>query len=114
MTLSAPVLSLLDATPDDMAAVLRIYTHHVLYGAASFEEQPPTLAEMQLRLGKVRKAGLPWLVAKSEGRIVGYCYATPYRPGRPIVLPWRTRCISPRGNRARRRQGSAERADRPL
>ncbi len=41
MTLSAPVLSLLDATPDDMAAVLRIYTHHVLYGAASFEELPP-------------------------------------------------------------------------
>ena len=80
MTLSAPVVSLLDATPDDMAAVLQIYTHHVLYGAASFEEQPPTLAEMQLRLGKVREAGLPWLVAKSEGRVMGYCYATPYRP----------------------------------
>jgi len=79
-TLSAPVLSLLDATPDDMAAVLRIYTQHVLYGAASFEEQPPTLAEMQLRLSKVREAGLPWLVAKSAGVIVGYCYATPYRP----------------------------------
>lgn len=79
-TLSAPVLSLLDATPDDMAAVLRIYTQHVLYGAASFEEQPPTLAEMQLRLSKVREAGLPWLVAKSAGIIVGYCYATPYRP----------------------------------
>ncbi|QVV79457.1 N-acetyltransferase, partial [Serratia marcescens] len=80
MTFSAPVLSLLDATPDDMAAVLRIYTHHVLYGAASFEEQPPPLAEMQLRLSKVQEAGLPWLVAKSEGHIVGYCYATPYRP----------------------------------
>ncbi|AIM20876.1 GCN5-like N-acetyltransferase [Serratia sp. SCBI] len=63
-----------------MAAVLRIYTQHVLYGAASFEEQPPTLAEMQLRLSKVREAGLPWLVAKSAGVIVGYCYATPYRP----------------------------------
>lgn len=80
MTLLAPALSLLDATPDDMVAVLRIYTHHVLTGAASFEEQPPTLAEMQLRLSKVQEAGLPWLVAKSEGRIVGYCYATPYRP----------------------------------
>ena len=101
MTLSAPVLSLLDATPDDMAAVLRIYTHHVLYGAASFEEQPPTLAEMQLRLGKVRKAGLPWLVAKAKA--VLWATAMPRRiaPGRPIVLPWRTRCISPRGNRAK-------------
>ncbi|CAI0709797.1 Phosphinothricin N-acetyltransferase [Serratia entomophila] len=80
MTFSAPVLLLADATPDDMAAVQQIYAHHVLHGAASFEETPPTLAEMQQRLGKVREAGLPWLVARSESRILGYCYATPYRP----------------------------------
>ncbi len=113
MTLSAPVLSLLDATPDDMAAVLRIYTHHVLYGAASFEEQPPTLAEMQLRLGKVREAGLP-AGGESEGRIVGLlCHAVSppaglsfYRGGLGVYRRGATG--------QRRRQGSAERADRPL
>jgi phosphinothricin acetyltransferase len=76
---SAPLL-LVDATPDDMAAVQQIYAHHVLYGAASFEEKPPTLEEMQQRLSKVQEVGLPWLVAKRAGQVVGYCYATPYRP----------------------------------
>lgn len=79
MTLSAPLM-LTDATADDMAAVQQIYTHHVLYGAASFEETPPTLEEMQQRLSKVQEAGLPWLVAKQADLVVGYCYATPYRP----------------------------------
>ncbi|SMB27437.1 Phosphinothricin N-acetyltransferase [Serratia proteamaculans] len=76
----ATPLILVDATPDDMATVQQIYTHHVLYGAASFEEEPPTLEEMQQRLSKVQAAGLPWLVAKRDNRVVGYCYATPYRP----------------------------------
>ncbi|WP_413503577.1 N-acetyltransferase family protein [Serratia grimesii] len=75
-----PPLTLVDATPDDMAAVLQIYTHHVLYGAASFEEIPPTLEEMKLRLSKVQEAGLPWLIARQANLVVGYCYATPYRP----------------------------------
>lgn len=76
----AAPLMLVDATSDDMAAVLQIYTHHVLYGAASFEEIPPTLEEMQQRLSKVQEAGLPWLLAKQAHLVVGYCYATPYRP----------------------------------
>ncbi|QGH59962.1 GNAT family N-acetyltransferase [Serratia proteamaculans] len=76
---SAPLM-LVDATPDDMTAVQQLYAHHVLYGAASFEETPPTLEEMQQRLAKVLEVGLPWLVAKRAGQVVGYCYATPYRP----------------------------------
>lgn len=78
MLLSAP-LTITDATPDDLAAVQQIYAYHVLYGAASFEETPPTREEMQQRCSKVQEAGLPWLVAKWEDRVVGYCYATPYR-----------------------------------
>ncbi|HHB1428041.1 GNAT family N-acetyltransferase [Serratia odorifera] len=83
MSLSAmpqALLSITDATPADLVAVADIYRHHVLHGAGSFEETPPTLAEMQQRHDSVRSAGLPWLVAKLEGQVVGYCYATPYRP----------------------------------
>lgn len=76
---TAPLI-LTEATPDDIAAVQQIYAHHVLFGAASFEETPPTQEEMQQRLSKVQEAGLPWLVAKRANRVVGYCYATPYRP----------------------------------
>ncbi|NTY86326.1 N-acetyltransferase family protein [Serratia fonticola] len=83
MSLATPplaTLSVSDASTEDMAAIQQIYAHHVLYGPASFEETPPTLEEMQQRRHSVLAAGLPWLVAKMQDRVVGYCYATPYRP----------------------------------
>ncbi|MGL5385366.1 MAG: GNAT family N-acetyltransferase [Serratia sp. (in: enterobacteria)] len=79
-TLPQTTLSVTDASIEDMAAIQQIYAHHVLYGPASFEEAPPTLEEMQQRRNNVLAAGLPWLVAKMEERVVGYCYATTYRP----------------------------------
>lgn len=68
-----------DAAEDDMAAVLEIYSHHVLHGLASFEEQPPALSEMRLRRVKVLDQGLPYLVAQGRDGIVGYAYASEYR-----------------------------------
>ena len=69
-----------DATPADMDAIQVIYAHHVLHGLASFEEVPPTVAEMGLRRDAVLAAGLPYLVAEAAGHVVGYSYATAYRP----------------------------------
>lgn len=69
-----------DARREDMEAVQAIYAHHVLTGLASFEEVPPSVAEMTARLETVRAAGLPYLVAERDGCILGYAYATPYRP----------------------------------
>ncbi|WP_092002131.1 GNAT family N-acetyltransferase [Paraburkholderia lycopersici] len=69
-----------DATADDFPAIAAIYAHHVLHGAASFEETPPSLDELLHRHRAVREHGLPWLVAEIDGRVAGYCYATPYRP----------------------------------
>jgi phosphinothricin acetyltransferase len=68
-----------DARDDDMGAVQVLYAHHVLHGTASFEEEPPPLAEMQRRRADVLARGLPYLVAEIDGRIAGYSYATPYR-----------------------------------
>ena len=68
-----------DARDDDMGAVQTIYAHHVLHGTASFEEEPPPLAEMLRRRADVSARGLPYLVAEVDGRIAGYSYATPYR-----------------------------------
>jgi len=68
-----------DARDDDMGAVQAIYAHHVLHGTASFEEEPPPLAEMQRHRADVLARGLPYLVAEVDGRIAGYSYATPYR-----------------------------------
>ena len=68
-----------DAHDDDMAAIQAIYAHHVRHGTASFEEEPPSVAEMLRRRADVLARGLPYLVAETNGGIAGYSYATPYR-----------------------------------
>ncbi|MGB3288388.1 MAG: N-acetyltransferase family protein [Burkholderiaceae bacterium] len=69
-----------DAQAGDMDQVQGIYAHHVLHGTATFEETPPTLQEMLERREKVLALGMPYLVAELNGRVVGYAYASLYRP----------------------------------
>jgi phosphinothricin acetyltransferase len=76
--LKPPVIR--DAAEADLGAVQAIYAHHVLTGLGSFEEEPPDLAEIARRFRAVADAGLPYLVAELEGRVVGYAYAAPFRP----------------------------------
>ncbi|WP_122666568.1 GNAT family N-acetyltransferase [Pseudomonas viridiflava] len=73
-------LILRTAREDDMPAVQAIYAHHVLTGIASFELQPPTVEEMLRRRAEVLSRELPYLVAELAGEVVGYGYATLYRP----------------------------------
>ncbi|WP_426139865.1 GNAT family N-acetyltransferase [Pseudomonas sp. DWP3-1-2] len=75
-----PDLILRPAREDDMPAVQAIYAKHVLTGLASFELQPPSLEEMLRRRADVLAGNLPYRVAELAGNIVGYGYATPYRP----------------------------------
>ncbi|PCQ07273.1 hypothetical protein CP995_29315, partial [Klebsiella pneumoniae] len=51
-----------------------------LMAAPPSKRSPPTVDEMRKRIQTVRDNGLPWLVALWRGAIVGYCYATFYRP----------------------------------
>lgn len=69
-----------DADPSDIAAITAIYRHHVLTGTASFEEIPPSETEITSRFDAIRGYGLPYLVALRGDVIVGYCYASLYRP----------------------------------
>jgi phosphinothricin acetyltransferase len=64
----------------DLPAVQAIYAHHVLYGLASFEEEPPPVEEMRSRWQKTLDLGLPYLAAELDGAVVGYSYAGAYRP----------------------------------
>ena len=68
-----------DSREEDMDQVRAIYAHHVLHGAASFEEEPPPLGEMQRRRAEVLARGMPHLVADIGGRVAGFSYASPYR-----------------------------------
>lgn len=69
-----------DAAETDMPAVQHIYEHHVLHGLATFEETPPSVDDMETRRSIVVQHGLPYLVAEINRRVVGYAYATEYRP----------------------------------
>jgi L-amino acid N-acyltransferase YncA len=73
-------LSIRDSTDADLPTIQRIYAHHVLHGLASFEEEPPTAAELASRRRAVLERGLPHIVAVQNGAVVGYSYATSYRP----------------------------------
>jgi L-amino acid N-acyltransferase YncA len=64
----------------DVPAINAIYGYHVLHGLASFEEVPPDAAEIARRRGEIVKRGLPYLVAERDKRLIGYCYAGPFRP----------------------------------
>ena len=67
-------------TRDDLAQVREIYALEVREETASFELEPPDLAEMTARFAAIEAAGLPYMVVELEGRIAGYAYASPYRP----------------------------------
>lgn len=64
---------------NDLVAITGIYAHCVLHGSASFELDPPDVAEMRRRHDALLAGGHPYLVAEGHGEILGYAYAGPYR-----------------------------------
>ena len=69
-----------EATLADLPAIAALYGREVLTGTATFEMDPPSLAEMTTRFEAVRAKGLPWFVAEIDGAFAGYAYASPFRP----------------------------------
>lgn len=68
------------ATSADIPAITAIYARFVTTSTATFEIEPPNESEMRRRWRAVLDHGLPYLVAELEGYIVGYCYASQFRP----------------------------------
>lgn len=67
-------------TPADLPAITDIYAHAVTHGTASYEYDPPTLAEMTKRHDALIAANYPYIVATDEaGAILGYAYAGAFR-----------------------------------
>ena len=67
------------AAAADMAAIQAIYGFYVGRTAASFEEEIPSVDEMERRRAAVVARGLPFLVAEERGEVLGYTYAGPWR-----------------------------------
>lgn len=64
----------------DLAAVTRIYAHHVLNGTGTFETSPPSEDEMRSRRADVLGKNLPWLVLEVNGKVVGFAYGNWFKP----------------------------------
>ena len=62
------------ATPDDAAALLKIYAPYVTDTAITFEYEIPSVEEFQRRIREIH-ARYPYLLASKDGKVVGYCYA---------------------------------------
>ena len=83
--MNAPALqpepfSIRDSEPGDMPAITAIYAHSVMTSLATFDEQPPSVAEMRQRRAEVLESGLPFIVAAGDdGHILGYAYAAAFR-----------------------------------
>jgi phosphinothricin acetyltransferase len=73
-------LSIRPATAADIPAITAIYAHAVLHGTASWEIDPPGEDEMLRRQEAILAGGYPYLVAERDGALVGYAYASAYRP----------------------------------
>src|SRR6185437_8037984 len=67
------------ATEADAAAIQAIYAPIVLETFISFEEEPPTVAEMAGRIRDTLPTH-PWYVLERDGAVAGYALARPHAP----------------------------------
>lgn len=68
-------ISIRTATAHDAEKILAIYAPYVQNTAISFEYDVPSLEEFRGRIQKILQE-YPYIVAESEGEIVGYAYAS--------------------------------------
>lgn len=67
------------ATAADAAAICAIYNHYVAHTTISFETEPVAVASMAGRIADVQ-AQFPWLVYEDDGVLLGYAYASKWKP----------------------------------
>lgn len=73
-------LTIRTAAPTDLDWIHAIYAYHVVHGTGSWEYEPPDRATFADRFEVVVAGGYPYLVAEQAGRVVGYSYASAFRP----------------------------------
>lgn len=93
-----------DAVPGDAAACAAIYAPYVEQTAISFELVAPSAREMADRIAAAQRAHA-WLVAESDGVVIGYAYAGQYK----TRAAYRWSCeVSVYVDRDRRRTGAGK------
>jgi phosphinothricin acetyltransferase len=68
------------ARSDDARAICAIYDYHVANGTASFDSEGPSEADWAAKIADITAHGWPFLVAEQGDEVLGYAYATQFRP----------------------------------
>lgn len=64
----------------DVPGITATYRHYVEYSTATFDLEAPGETFIAEKFGHMVELGHPVLVAEEEGRLLGYAYASVYRP----------------------------------
>ena len=67
------------ATSADLPDIQAIYAHHVLHGAGTFEETPPSVEDLTARFRGIAERGWSYLVAADQTGVLGYAFYAQYR-----------------------------------
>jgi phosphinothricin acetyltransferase len=67
-------------TWSDVAPITAIYAHYAANSVATFDIEAPGETFMAEKFGHIADLGHPLIVAEEAGRVVGYAYASVYRP----------------------------------
>lgn len=67
------------ATSADAATLAELYNYYITHSVVTFEETPITDQQMEERVQNVL-AHWPWLVFQEKNEILGYAYATAWKP----------------------------------
>jgi L-amino acid N-acyltransferase YncA len=75
-----PDLTIRSFSWSDVPAIAAIYRYYVAETVITFETEAPSEAAMADRFGKMVDLGHPVLVGEADGQVVGYAYASFFRP----------------------------------
>lgn len=64
----------------DLPAVRDIYNHYVRTSTVTFDEVESTIEDWALKRTRIGDAGIPFLVAESDGEVLGYALGVPWSP----------------------------------
>jgi L-amino acid N-acyltransferase YncA len=67
------------ASAADADTLARIYNYYVANTVITFEEEPVSAQAMAARVAEVQGLSLPWLVAETDKKVVGYAYANKWK-----------------------------------
>jgi phosphinothricin acetyltransferase len=73
-------ITIRDYRPEDASALAEIYAHYVRTSVATFDFEPPTLEATAAKYAAMQQKGHPVIVAEANGEVIGYAYASDYRP----------------------------------